>query len=362
MREAFSHDTILVTGGAGFIGSNFVRTLHENAGCAIVIVDALTYAGNLQNIDTLLADPRVSFFHDTITNYDFLEGLFSDLNVSKVVHFAAESHVDRSILEPDTFIDTNIKGTFNLLEAARTHWQDSGSGQERFLHISTDEVFGDLESHGDQFRETTPYRPNSPYSASKAASDHLVRAWQRTYGLPVLVSNCSNNYGPWQFPEKLIPLMIMNCVQSKPLPVYGDGLQIRDWLHVEDHCEALLTILDKGNVGETYCIGGNNERTNLDIVHLICDIADERLGRESGTSRELIRHVEDRLGHDRRYAIDTAKIERELGWSPRHNFNDTLPAVVDWYLDHLEWIGDIQSGAYRAYYETQYAERIRGAR
>jgi len=352
--------TLLVTGGAGFIGSNFVR-LHAAERCArLIVLDALTYAGNLANIQELIDGEKVVFVHGDIRDTEAVKDVFTRYRVDQVVHFAAESHVDRSIRGPRAFVETNVNGTLNLLLAARDQWQNSVAGN-RFLHVSTDEVYGALSPEEPPFSETTPYAPNSPYSASKAASDHLVRAWYHTYGFPAVITNCSNNYGPWQLPEKLIPLMMLNAVDGKELPIYGDGLQVRDWLHVQDHCEALRMILESGIDGETYCIGGNNEQPNIRIVETVCDLVDERLCRPLGTARRLIRLVEDRPGHDRRYAIDSSKLKSNIGWSPRFDFRTALAEVVDWYLSHDLWVETIRSGEYLRYYEQQYAHRIEGA-
>jgi len=326
----------LITGGAGFIGTNFIHhALAERPDWHIVNLDALTYAGNPANLETL--DPgraeRYHFVRGNICDSALLDKLFSKYNFTGVVHFAAESHVDRSIQGPDAFVETNVTGTFRLLEACRK-FRDAGKMPEgfRFLHISTDEVYGSLGPDG-YFTEQTPYDPSSPYSASKASSDHFVKAYFRTYGLPTLVTNCSNNYGPYQFPEKLIPLTILNIMKEKPLPVYGDGKNVRDWLYVIDHCDALITVLEKGIPGETYNIGGGAEQENIEIVHLLCDLVDDRLGRSgSKSSRRLIQFVTDRPGHDRRYAIDATKIKTDLGWSPGHTFEDALASTVDWFL------------------------------
>jgi len=353
-------NTLLITGGAGFIGSNFLRLLAVERQVRLIVLDALTYAGNLANIQELIDGQKVIFVHRDIRDAEAVKDVFTRYRVDKVVHFAAESHVDRSILGPRAFVETNVNGTLNLLLAAREQWQGNDEGN-RFLHVSTDEVYGALSAEDPPFSETTPYAPNSPYSASKAASDHLVRAWYHTYGFPAVITNCSNNYGPWQFPEKLIPLMILNAVEGKQLPVYGDGLQIRDWLHVQDHCEALRIVLERGIDGETYCIGGNNEQPNIRIVETVCDLVDERLVRPQGSARRLIRHVEDRPGHDRRYAIDASKLKAEIGWSPRFDFRTALAEVVDWYLSHDNWVDAIRSGAYLDFYERQYAHRIKGA-
>jgi dTDP-glucose 4,6-dehydratase len=350
--------TWLITGGAGFIGSNFARALCATRRANVVVFDALSYAGNLANIRDLMEARAIEFVHGDIRDVAAVEAVFARCDVERVIHFAAESHVDRSILGPRAFFDTNVTGTLNLLAVARKHWEGA-SGRHLFLHISTDEVFGTLAPTDPPFNERTPYAPNSPYAASKAAADHLVRAWHHTYGFPAIITNCSNNYGPWQFPEKLIALMILNCVEGKELPVYGDGLQVRDWLHVDDHCEALLAVLDRGVSGETYCVGGGNQQPNIEVVTAICDLVDQRLGRRNGTGRALIRHVRDRPGHDRRYAIDARKIASELGWSPKRELTAALPEVVDWYLGHSQWVDAIRSGEYRRFYEQQYGERLR---
>lgn len=349
----------LVTGGAGFIGSNFVRMACLQAGPRIVVLDALTYAGNLMNISDLVDDGRVVFVKGDICDEPLVSALFASHRIDCVVHFAAESHVDRSILGPRPFIRTNIEGTSILLDAAREAWAGA-QGRKVFLHVSTDEVFGSLGPDDPPFNESSPYRPSSPYAASKASSDHLARAWSRTFGLPVIVSNCSNNYGPYQFPEKLIPLMILNAVDRLALPVYGDGLQVRDWLHVEDHCRALLLILEEGRIGSTYAIGGSCERTNLQIVRDICGAVDKALGRPSGTAERLITCVQDRPGHDRRYAMDASMISLELGWQPLHDLHTALPAVVDWYLKNRDWTARVRSGEYRDYYQRQYGQRAAG--
>jgi dTDP-glucose 4,6-dehydratase len=347
----------LITGGAGFIGANFVRMAAGESRASLVVLDALTYAGNLANIADLVHAGRVNFVKGDICDEQLVSGLFMQHDFDRVVHFAAESHVDRSILGPRPFIRTNVEGTCILLEAARAAW--SGNADvKRFLHVSTDEVYGSLNPGDPAFTEHSPYRPSSPYSASKAAADHLARAWCHTFGLPVIVSNCSNNYGPLQFPEKLIPLMILNAIDERPLPVYGDGLQVRDWLHVEDHCRALLAILEHGRPGETYVIGGDCERANIDIVHRICEEVDALLQRAKGTTSSLIRHVTDRPGHDRRYAMNAARIQRELGWKPTHSIEEALPKVVRWYHEHREWAESIRSGAYLEYYDRQYGARV----
>lgn len=346
----------LITGGAGFIGSNFLRHAANAVDSDLVVLDLLTYAGNLANISDLIGDRRISFVRGDICDSALLDRLFSEHDFDRVVHFAAESHVDRSIIGPGEFLRTNVDGTFTLLQAARKHWGEH-DGDRLFLHVSTDEVYGDLEPDAPAFTEVTPYKPSSPYSASKAAADHLAHAWHRTYDLPVIVTNCSNNYGPWQFPEKFIPLMIVNATENKPLPVYGDGQQIRDWLHVQDHCEALMSVCSRGRVGETYNIGGNDERTNLQVLETLCDSVDRKLERPPGTSRALMQHVVDRPGHDRRYAIDTSKIATELDWQPRFKFEEALPDIIDWYLAHAEWTAAIRSGEYQEFYERQYGKR-----
>lgn len=349
-------DTILITGGAGFIGSNFVLRWMKRERSALVNLDKLTYAGNLQNLAGIADDRRYGFVQGDIGDRELVRGLLNRHQPRAVVHFAAESHVDRSILGPDDFIRTNIDGTFALLEAVRAYWKSlTDNADFRFLHVSTDEVYGSLASDDPPFSETTPYAPNSPYAASKAASDHLVRAYHHTYGLPTLTTNCSNNYGPFQFPEKLIPLMILNALTGKPLPVYGDGLNVRDWLYVEDHCEAIATVLKQGETGATYNIGGWNEKKNLDIVHLICDMVDELAGLRGASRRNLVTFVKDRPGHDRRYAMDARKIERELGWRPKETFETGIRKTVRWYLDNEEWVRGVTTGNYRKWIETQYS-------
>jgi dTDP-glucose 4,6-dehydratase len=349
--------TLLVTGGAGFIGSNFVLDWIERFDEPLVNLDALTYAGNLENLASVRSDSRHRFVHGDICDRPLLDRLLAEHNPRAVVHFAAESHVDRSIHGPATFVRTNIDGTFQLLEAAREHWQalaGSDRQQFRFLHVSTDEVYGSLAPGAPAFAETHPYAPNSPYSASKAAGDHLVRAWHHTYGLPVLTTNCSNNYGPYQFPEKLIPLAIVNAVAGKPLPIYGDGMNVRDWLYVGDHCSGIRAVLARGQVGETYNIGGWNEMPNRHIVQTICTLLDELRPDPLGPHERLITYVTDRPGHDRRYAIDARKIERELGWRPAETFDTGIRKTVRWYLDHADWIADVQSGAYREWIARHY--------
>jgi dTDP-glucose 4,6-dehydratase len=351
----------LVTGGAGFIGTNFIRrSLSVNADWNIINLDALTYAGNPASLEDLAPDSagRYHFVPGDITDGSLLGQLFSEHGFDGIIHFAAESHVDRSIVGPEVFVETNVTGTFRLLEASRNHWERGpGADNFRFLHVSTDEVYGSLGPEG-YFKEETPYDPSSPYSASKAASDHFVKAYFRTYGLPTLITNCSNNYGPYQFPEKLIPLMILNIMEEKPLPVYGDGKNIRDWLYVIDHCDAIIKVLEKGRPGETYNIGGGAERENIQIVHMLCDLLDARLGRSGKrSSRQLIHYVTDRPGHDRRYAIDAAKIQNELGWRPGHQFEEALEATVDWYMNHMKWVDSVRSGEYRRWIEVNYDKR-----
>ena len=347
---------LLVTGGAGFIGSNFVRYwVNRYPDDRVVNLDALTYAGNLENLREIETAPGYRFVHGDITDREGVERLFAEEAIDTVVHFAAESHVDRSILGPDAFIKTNIHGTFTLLEAAKDAWQDTSQGQ-RFLHVSTDEVYGSLAPDAPAFSESHAYAPNSPYSASKAASDHLVRAWHETYGLPVLTTNCSNNYGPYQFPEKLIPLVILKALEGKPIPVYGDGMNIRDWLYVEDHCSGIDAVLQGGRPGDVFNIGGINEWHNIDIVTLICERLDE-LQPGQGSYKDLITFVKDRPGHDRRYAIDATRMQIELGWTPRHNFPQGIEATLKWYLGNLEWCNRVRSGEYRKYYESQYGEQ-----
>jgi dTDP-glucose 4,6-dehydratase len=348
---------ILVTGGAGFIGSNFVLDWIAATGEPLVNVDKLTYAGNLANLASLEADARHTFVRADIADRASLAQLLARHQPRAVVHFAAESHVDRSIHGPGEFVRTNVVGTFELLEAVRAYWQTlEAAAREkfRFLHVSTDEVYGSLGENDPAFSETTAYAPNSPYSASKAGSDHLVRAYHHTYGLPTVTTNCSNNYGPYQFPEKLIPLMIANALEGKPLPVYGDGRQVRDWLYVSDHCEAIRVVLERGRLGETYNVGGNSERRNLEVVHALCDALQAARPR-SGGYRDLIRFVTDRPGHDRRYAIDARKIRGELGWQPRETFETGLARTVRWYLDNAAWVEQVKSGAYRQWIETHYA-------
>lgn len=358
----------LITGGCGFIGSNFIRCiLRARQDVGVINIDKLTYAGNLANLDDVGATfpNRYKFIKGDIADKKLLQELFGEQehDIDWVINFAAESHVDRSILEPEAFIKTNIMGTFNLLESARQFWpldSDTLEKEKRFLHISTDEVYGSLGENG-YFTEETPYDPSSPYSASKAASDHLVNAYYRTYTLPAIITNCSNNYGPYQFPEKLIPLMIQNALKGLELPVYGEGENVRDWIFVEDHCKALLEVLEKGILGESYNIGVQCEMKNKDVVTMICDLLDEKLGLLDGQPRKgLIKFVADRPGHDLRYAIDSAKIRREIGWAPETSFDEGIKLTIDWYLDHTKWVDDILDGSYMGYYNKQYGERLRG--
>ena len=351
---------ILVTGGAGFIGANFILDWTEQTDEPVLNLDALTYAGNLESLASLAGDARHVFVQGDIGDRPLLDRLLAEHRPRAIVHFAAESHVDRSIHGPGAFIKTNVEGTFTLLEAVRAHWS-ALEGDERaafrFHHVSTDEVYGSLAKGEAPFTETHLYEPNSPYSASKAASDHLVRAWHHTYGLPVLTTNCSNNYGPYHFPEKLIPLMIVNALAGKPLPVYGDGQQVRDWLYVKDHCAAIREVLARGTVGQTYNVGGWNEKPNLDIVHTVCTLLDELRPDPAGPYRRLITYVTDRPGHDRRYAIDARKLERELGWKPAETFESGIRKTVRWYLANTEWVAHVQSGAYRDWVATNYHDR-----
>ena len=349
---------ILVTGGAGFIGANFVLDWLAQNDEAVVNLDKLTYAGNLQTLSSLDGNASHIFVQGDIGDNALLDRLLAEHRPRAVVNFAAESHVDRSIHGPEDFVQTNVLGTFRLLEAVRGHWNTLPTEEKaafRFLHVSTDEVYGSLSATDPAFTETHTYEPNSPYSASKAASDHLVRAWHHTYGLPVLTTNCSNNYGPFHFPEKLIPLMIVNALAGKPLPVYGDGMQVRDWLYVKDHCSAIRRVLEGGRLGETYNVGGWNEKPNIDIVNIVCDLLDELRPRPDGKPyREQITYVTDRPGHDRRYAIDARKLERELGWKPAETFESGIRKTVAWYLANGEWVRNVQSGAYREWVEKQY--------
>ena len=354
---------ILVTGGAGFIGANFVLDWLADPATRdepVLNLDALTYAGNRDSLASLNGDARHVFVHGDICDRALLDRLLAEHQPRAIVHFAAESHVDRSIHGPSAFIKTNVEGSFTLLEAARAYWTPLSAERKqafRFHHVSTDEVYGSLKPTDPAFTEENLYEPNSPYSASKAASDHLVRAWHHTYGLPVLTTNCSNNYGPYHFPEKLIPLMIVNALAGKPLPVYGDGQQVRDWLYVKDHCAAIREVLARGRVGETYNVGGWNERPNIEIVKTICALLDELRPDRSGSYSRHIAYVADRPGHDRRYAIDARKLERELGWKPAETFETGIRKTVQWYLDHPDWVARVQSGAYREWVDRNYADR-----
>lgn len=349
---------ILITGGAGFIGSNFILQWLKKFDEPVVNLDKLTYAANLRNLASLADDERYIFVHGDIADSKVLNRIFNEYSPRAVVNFAAESHVDRSIHAPMEFIQTNVVGTFQLLEASRVFWRELAAKDKeafRFLHVSTDEVYGSLKSDAPAFSELTRYEPNSPYSASKAASDHFVRAYFHTYGLPVLTTNCSNNYGPFQFPEKLIPLMILNALANSPLPVYGDGLQVRDWLHVTDHCVALQIVLESGRPGETYNIGGRGERRNIQVVNAVCEHLDTvRPMSGSRSYKDFIVYVKDRPGHDRRYAVDTAKIERELNWKPKYSFETGLKETVDWYCDNPAWVQDVTSGLYRDWVKAHY--------
>jgi dTDP-glucose 4,6-dehydratase len=352
-------DTILITGGAGFIGSNFILQWLANESSSVINLDKLTYAGNPANLASVTSDRRYKFVQGDICDRQILADMLLANRPRAIVHFAAESHVDRSIHGPDDFVRTNVNGTFSLLEEARAYWS-ALSGDEksafRFLHVSTDEVYGSLAATDPAFSETTRYAPNSPYSASKAASDHLVRAYHHTYGLPVLTTNCSNNYGPFQFPEKLIPLVILHALNGKPIPVYGDGMNVRDWLYVADHCEAIRTVLKRGRPGETYNIGGSNEIKNLDVVNTICLVLDElRANDPVVPHKNLITFVKDRPGHDRRYAMDATKIQSELGWRPKETFESGMRKTIEWYLDNQAWIQSVTSGAYRQWMATQYS-------
>jgi dTDP-glucose 4,6-dehydratase len=353
---------VLITGGAGFIGSNLVHYWMHTTNDVVINVDSLTYAGNIQNLAEIAGDPRHIFLRIDIGDVETISEILKKYRPSTVLNLAAESHVDRSIRDPDAFIQTNVVGTHRLLKAVHSYWSTL-SGVERdgfrFLHVSTDEVYGSLTADDPPFQETTPYAPNSPYAASKAASDHLVRAWHHTYGLPALTTNCSNNYGPFQFPEKLIPLVIRCALAGEPLPVYGDGQQIRDWLYVGDHCAAIRCVLERGRPGETYNIGASNERTNIEVLHQLCDALDLGKPRRDGRSyREQITFVKDRPGHDRRYGIDSNKIERELGWKPRETFESGLRKTIRWYLENQEWVANVTSDAYRDWIALHYGERV----
>ncbi len=351
--------TILVTGGCGFIGSNFILNWTEATDEPVVNVDKLTYAGNAANLTSLASTNRYHFSHSGIEDFETTSGLLADHQIRAVINFAAESHVDRSILGPETFIQTNVVGTLRLLEAARRYWSELPAPRKaafRFLHVSTDEVYGTLLPDEPAFTEETSFKPNSPYAASKASSDHLVRSYHETYGLPTLTTNCSNNYGPLHFPEKLIPLIIHNALAGKPLPIYGDGKQVRDWLYVADHCSAIRRVLEAGGPGETYNVGGNNEKQNIEVVRTICGILDEQRPRADGTSyADQIVFVKDRPGHDRRYAIDASKIRRDLGWTPAETFETGIAKTIRWYLDHPDWVASVTSGAYRDWVSRQYA-------
>ena len=354
-------DTIIVTGGAGFIGSNFILQWLAHESAPLINLDCLTYAGNPANLSSAADNSRYTFVHGDINDRELVARLCREHQPAAIVHFAAESHVDRSILGPEEFVRTNVHGTFSLLEEARSYFDalpPEDKPRFRFLHVSTDEVYGSLGENDPAFCETTPYAPNSPYAASKAASDHLVRAWFHTFKLPTLTTNCSNNYGPFQFPEKLIPLMIHNALRGKPLPVYGDGQNVRDWMYVEDHCAAIRCVLHNGRPGETYNIGGRSERRNIDVVQTICAVLDElRPASPFAPHAQLITYVTDRPGHDRRYAIDSSRIERELHWQPQITFESGIRSTVAWYLDHQDWVAAITSGSYRDWIETQYAKR-----
>jgi dTDP-glucose 4,6-dehydratase len=356
-----AHDCILVTGGAGFIGSNFVLQWVASGG-RVINLDLQSYAGNPENLSSLLGNQRHTLVRGDIADGALVASLLHEYRPQAIVHFAAESHVDRSIAAPDAFIRTNVNGTFELLEQARRFWSsldEPERGAFRFLQVSTDEVYGSLGPSDAPFSETTAYAPNSPYAASKAAADHLARAWFHTYGLPTLTTNCSNNYGPFQFPEKLIPLMILNAIEGKPLPVYGDGGNVRDWLYVSDHCTAISAVLEKGRPGETYNVGGNNEYTNLEVVKTICALGDELHPHPAiGPHRTLMTFVPDRPGHDRRYAVDASKIARELGWKPAMRFEDGLRQTIQWYLSHGEWVDHVRTGSYREWIRQNYDERV----
>ena len=356
-------NSVLVTGGAGFIGGNFVLDWVQEGLGKVINLDKLTYAGNLANLANIADNPMHTFVHGDIGDRALLAQLLSEHKPRAIINFAAESHVDRSIHGPEDFIQTNVVGTFHLLEEVRAYWdsivaanpEEKTNPQFRFLHVSTDEVYGTLEPNDPAFTEATSYAPNSPYSASKAASDHLVRAYHHTYGLPVLTTNCSNNYGPYHFPEKLIPLCLLNALNGKPLPIYGDGQQIRDWLYVKDHCSAIRRVLEAGKLGETYNVGGWNEKANLDVIYILCSILDELQPRADGKSyAEQITFVTDRPGHDRRYAIDASKLERELGWKPAETFETGIRKTVEWYLQNLEWVNNVTSGEYRNWVSKQY--------
>lgn len=353
-KQQFIPKRLLVTGGAGFIGSNFInRFIPGNQGCRLVNLDALTYAGNLKNLTAVEKNPNYRFIKGDIGDAPLVASILAEERIDSVVHFAAESHVDRSICGPEIFVRTNVLGTQILLEECRKHWQSGSVEDFRFYQISTDEVYGSLGDTG-YFTEETPLAANSPYSASKAGADLLVRAYHETFGMPTIISRCSNNYGPFHFPEKLIPLMITNIVAERPLPVYGDGGNVRDWLHVSDHAAAIESVLKTATAGSVYNIGGNNEWKNIDIVNLVCDLLDGRLGRKSGDNRRLITFVKDRPGHDRRYAIDATKLKQELGWSPSYTFEKGIEETIDWYLANQEWVSEVTNGSYKDYYQKQY--------
>ena len=357
MSEHFAPSAILVTGGAGFIGSNFINNfVAGNPGCRVINLDLLTYAGNLENLKAVENNPGYRFVKGDICDGSLVATILAEERIDAVVHFAAESHVDRSITGPEVFVRTNVLGTQVLLEESRKHWQAKTVASFRYLQVSTDEVYGSLGDTG-YFTEETPLAPNSPYSASKAGADLLVRAYHETYGFPTLNTRCSNNYGPYHFPEKLIPLMIHNITHKKPLPVYGDGLNVRDWLHVKDHSIAIESVLRKGAPGQVYNIGGNNEWRNIDIVNLVCDLLDGKLERAAGENRQLITFVKDRPGHDRRYAIDASRMRQELGWEPSYTFERGIAETIDWYLANQEWVAKVTSGEYQQYYEEQYEKR-----
>lgn len=350
----FAPESVLVTGGAGFIGSNFIHSfVANNPDCNVTNLDCLTYAGNLKNLTAVAGNPRYRFVRGDIGDASLVADLMAEMKIDAVVHFAAESHVDRSITGPEIFVRTNVLGTQVLLEESRKHWKSESAGEFRFLQISTDEVYGSLGDTG-YFTEDTPLAANSPYSASKAGADLLVRAYHETFGMPTLNTRCSNNYGPYHFPEKLIPLLIHNIINKKPLPVYGDGLNVRDWLHVRDHASAIEIVLKNAVPGAVYNIGGSNEWKNIDIVNLVCDLLDERMGRSEGENRQLITFVKDRLGHDRRYAIDASRLKLDLGWEPAYTFEQGIAETIDWYLANQDWVAGVTSGLYRQYYEQQY--------
>mgnify|MGYP001374915111 CR=1 FL=1 len=350
--------SIIVTGGAGFIGSNFILDWFDNKSEEIINIDSLTYSGNIKNLEHIKNNKNLIFIKGDICNQELIKKTFDDYKPRAVINFAAESHVDRSISSPENFIKTNILGVYNLLEVSKEYWKNLSLDKKnhfKFYHISTDEVYGELQINDPSFKEENPYAPNSPYSASKASSDHLVRAWNQTYGLPTLISNCSNNFGPYQYPEKLIPLCIVNSLQNKNIPVYGDGKQVRDWLYVKDHCSAIRAILDKGSSGETYNIGGSNEKTNLEVVYSICDILDNLKPNLKGNSyRELVTYVNDRPGHDKRYAINSEKISQEIGWTPKENFESGISKTVYWYLENTSWLKELMSEEFRSWVEFQY--------